>query len=98
MQGQADIEALVKLAKDGGLKPFVLIYGGQDYLVRQCYDRLLDALVTEDQRAFNQDQLDGVRAEGRDVLNAVAVPAMMGNKVVGVYDARYFQSKSNLGD
>lgn len=98
MQNQADLEALVKLAKEGGLKPFVLIYGGQDFLVRQCYDRLLDALVAEDLRAFNQDQLDGARADARDVLNAVAVPAMMGTKVVGVYDARYFQSKANLGD
>lgn len=98
MSTQADLESLLTLAKAGGLKPFVLIYGDQDYLVRQGYDRLLDVLVPEDLRAFNQDQLDGTQADVEAVLNAVATPPMLGTKAVGVYDARYFQSKSNLGD
>jgi DNA polymerase-3 subunit delta len=96
MAGQADLEAALAEARAGALKPLVLIYGDQDYLVRQAYDRLLAALVPEDVRAFNLEQFDGVRAEARAVVDSLATPPMMaGHKAVGVYDARFFQSKTN---
>jgi len=99
MPGQADLEQALAEAREGSLRPIVLIYGDQDYLVRQAYDRLLDALVPEDRKAFNLEQLDGTRADVQMVLDALATPPMMeGPKAVGVYDARYFQSKANGGE
>ncbi|HTB21114.1 MAG TPA: hypothetical protein VK914_00250 [bacterium] len=99
MPGQADLEACLAEARAGSLRPLVLIYGDQEYLVRQAYDRILQALVPEDARAFNLEQFDGARAEVRVVLDSLATPSMMGGpKAVGVYDARYFQSKADSGD
>ena len=99
MATQEDLEALVKAAKGGTLKPLVLIYGDQDYLVKQAYDRLLDALVPEDLRSFNLEQLDGTQAEVGQVLDAFNTPSMMpGNKVTGLTDARFFLSKANAAD
>lgn len=99
MSDLAEIDALVKLAREGKLKPLLLIFGNQDYLVRQAYDRLTEAAVPEAMRDFNLEQHDGTRADPRAVLDSVAIPPMMpGAKVVGVYDARYFQSKSNVGE
>jgi DNA polymerase-3 subunit delta len=99
MAGQADLEAALGEARDGTLKPLVLIYGDQEYLVRQAYDRLLQTLVPEPLRAFNLEQMDGLRAEVRTVLDSLATaPLMEGPKAVGIYDARYFQSKANAED
>jgi DNA polymerase-3 subunit delta len=96
---QADLEALIEAAKGGRLKPLVLVYGDQEYLVKQAYDRLLDALVPEGLRAFNLEQMDGTRLElGQLLDNFNTLPLMPGPKAVGVVDARFFASKANAGD
>jgi DNA polymerase III delta subunit len=99
MADQADIEALVKAAKAGTLKPIVLIHGNQSFLVKQAYDRILSALVPEDIRAFNLEQMDGTQAEVGQVLDGFnTLPLMAGNKVVGVTEARFFISKANAAE
>lgn len=99
MSTQQDLEALVKAAKGGTLKPLVLIHGDQDFLVKQAYDRILEALVPEDVRAFNLEQLDGTLAEVGQVLDGFNTPSMMpGNKAVGMTDARFFLSKANAAE
>jgi DNA polymerase III delta subunit len=99
MATQADLEALLQAAKAGSLKPIVLIYGDQEYLAKQAYDRLLDALVPEDLRSFNLEQLDGTRADLGQVLDSFnTLPLMPGPKAVGLIDARFFQSKANAGE
>jgi DNA polymerase III delta subunit len=96
MATQADLEALLEAAKAGRMKPLVLIYGDQDYLVKQAYDRLLDALVPADLRSFNLEQLDGTRVELGQVLDSFnTLPMLPGPKAVGLVDARFFQSKAN---
>jgi DNA polymerase III delta subunit len=99
MAGLADIEAAVERIKRGKIPPLVLICGDQDYLVKQAYDRILEAVVPEELRSFNLEQLDGARCEVSAVLSAIGmVPMLPGPMAVGVVDARFFQSKSNGGD
>jgi DNA polymerase III delta subunit len=99
MAAMDELEGLLAQARAGGLKPLVLVYGDQDYLVRQAYDRLLEALVPEESRAFNLEQHDGARVDARAVADGLAIqPMMPGPKAVGVFDARFFQSKANLGE
>ena len=99
MATQADLEALVTTAKAGRLKPLVLIYGNEDYLVKQAYDRLLDAIVPESLRAFNLEQMDGTRADlGQLLDNFNTLPMLPGPKVVGVVDARFFASKADVAE
>lgn len=91
-----DLEAAIARIKKGSIPPLVLIYGDQGYLVKQAYDRILEAVVPEELRAFNLEQLDGMRSEVSTVISAWnIVPMMPGPKVLGVPDARFFQSKSN---
>jgi DNA polymerase-3 subunit delta len=99
MSSQEDLEQLVQAARQGKLKPLVLIFGDQDYLVKQAYDRLLEAAVPQDLRDFNLEQHDGARAEPGALLDSLAIPPMLaGPKAVGVYDARYFMSKANVAE
>lgn len=99
MAGLQELEELLAKVKAGKAKPLFLFYGDQDYLVRQAYDRVMEALVPENLRAFNSEQHDGTRVEASTLLDMAAlVPMMAGPKAVGVVDARYFASKSNAGD
>jgi DNA polymerase-3 subunit delta len=99
MAGLAEIEEAVAKIKSGKLPAFVLVTGDQDYLVKQAYDRLLEAAVPADLRAFNCEQVDGSRIELKDLLAAwEIVPMMPGPKALGVLDARFFQSKSSAAD
>jgi DNA polymerase III delta subunit len=99
MSGVADLEHAIAKIKDGSIPPLILVYGDQDYLVKQAYDRLLEAIVPEDLRGFNIEQLDGTRVEVATLLSAWDImPMMPGPKAVGVIDARFFQSKSNGGE
>jgi DNA polymerase-3 subunit delta len=92
----ADLEKTLEAIKAGKIPPLVLIYGDQGYLVKQAYDRLLEAVVPAELRAFNLEQLDGARIEATAIMDAFdIVPMMPGPKAVGVPDARFFQSKSN---
>lgn len=99
MSTLADLEAALARVKAGKAPRLVLVYGDQDYLVKQAYDRLTEAVVPEDLRAFNLEQLDGTRCEVASLLSAWDImPMMPGPKAVGVVDARFFQSKSNGGE
>ncbi len=99
MAGLAELEELLTSVKAGKAKSLFLFFGDQDYLVRQAYDRILEALVPPDLRAFNTEQHDGTRVEVNALLDVISVvPMMQGPKAVGVVDARFFASKSNAGD
>ncbi len=99
MAGLIEIEGLVKEIKAGKAAPLYLFYGDQDYLVKQAYDRVLEALVPETLRAFNLEQLDGQRCESAQVLEAVnTLPMMAGPKAVGVPDCRFFLSRSSAAE
>jgi len=99
MAGLQEIESLVKEIKAGKAAPIYLFYGDQDYLVKQAYDRVLEALVPEELRAFNMEQLDGQRCEPAQLLEAVnTLPMMPGPKAVGVPECRFFLSRSSASD
>lgn len=96
MASLPDLEKLLVKIKAGVRPRFLLIYGDQDYLVKQAYDRVLEALVPSEIRAFNLEQLDGTQVDLESLLAAwEIVPMMPGPKALGIPDARFFQSKSN---
>ncbi|MES2202445.1 MAG: hypothetical protein V4498_09350, partial [candidate division FCPU426 bacterium] len=96
MSNQADLEKALADIKAGKVKPLILVCGDEDYLVKQAYDRLLEALVPEALRAFNLEQLDGARVESSVLMDAFDImPMMEGPKAVGVPEARFFSGKSD---
>ena len=60
----ADLEKVLEQIKAGTIRPVVLIAEPGLPAGEQAYDRLLDALVPEDLRSFNLEQLDGARVGG----------------------------------
>jgi DNA polymerase-3 subunit delta len=99
MSTLADLEGAIAKIRAGVVPPLVLVYGDQDYLVKQAYDRVIEAVVPEELRAFNLEQMDGSRVEVAALLSALDImPMMQGPKALGVVDARFFQSKSSAAE
>lgn len=99
MASLEDIEKAVQAIKAGKAAPVYLLFGDQDYLVKQAFDRINEALVPENIRDFNFEQYDGASADIGEVTDALATVAMMpGPKVVAVPDCRFLLSKASGGD
>ncbi len=96
MSNLQDIDQAVRQIQAGQARPVYLVFGDQDYLVRQAYDRLCEALVPEDLRAFNFEQLDGAAVEVPALLASLnTLPMMPGPKALGVPDCRFLLSKAS---
>ena len=92
----ADLENTLKKIRNGDISRFYLIFGDEDYLVKQATTRICESLVPEAVRAFNMEQFDGSRTEVNELLDIYnTVPMIPGPRAVLVRDARFFQSKSN---
>jgi DNA polymerase-3 subunit delta len=67
--------------------PLYLFIGTEDFLVDECIRSLVDDLLTEDERAFNLDMLDGEKVDAKDALaHAAAYPMMSERRVVVIRD------------
>src|SRR5438445_8652072 len=99
MADLASLEKTIQQIKSGQGKPVYLCYGDQDFLVKQAYDRLCEALVPEGLRAFNFEQRDGGRVEVGALLDDLrTMPMIPGPKVVGVPECRFLLSKAQGGE
>lgn len=99
MADLSSIDKTIQQIKAGQARPVYLCYGDQDFLVKQAYDRICEALVPESLRAFNFEQCDGARVEVAALLdNLQTMPMMPGPKVLGVPECRFLLSKAQGGE
>jgi DNA polymerase-3 subunit delta len=84
-----------------GKRASVLLLFGDDFQVQEFTRRLLEAIVPEDQRAFNLERFDGRSCVWEQIETSLATPPFLpGRKFVWVENAPYFLSreqKSELG-
>ena len=65
--------------------PVYLLHGGEDLLIEEATNAILDAALTRDERGFNLDVLYGGEADARDVVShASSFPMMAERRVVVV--------------
>jgi DNA polymerase-3 subunit delta len=94
-----DIDALIKEIAGGKPASVYLFHGDQDFLVKQAYDRVLEALVPESERSFNLEQMDGSRCEIMDLIQSLeTLPMIPGPKAIGVSECRFFLSKNSAAE
>jgi DNA polymerase III delta subunit len=99
MSDLSSIDKAVQEIRAGKPQPFYLLHGDQDFLVKQAYDRICEALVPPEFRAFNFEQHDGGRVEVGVLLDGLqTLPMMPGPKAVGVMECRFLLSKAQGAD
>ncbi len=80
--GFEDFQALARTGKFG---PLYLFVGSEDFLVDQCLDLIINALVPPESKGFNLDIIFGGKADAKDVVaHASSFPMMGGRRVVVV--------------
>ena len=92
------VESILADIRKGAAHPLLLLHG-DDFKVRSGAQALVDALVPEENRAFNLERFDGRSASWDQVEAALmTAPFFPGVKTVWVESAPYFASAENKGE
>ncbi len=89
---------LSKYIADRGSEPFFPVYliYGEELLVREAFDELLNALLPASQRSLNYDALDGVQVNVHEVVERVNTFSLLpGTKVIALRDSRIFYTRQD---
>jgi len=79
--------------------PCYLIYGDEEYLIKDALQKILDILLDKQDRAFNLFTVDGDQQNLNDVCESLlTLPLIPGKKVVVLRDTPLFQSREMLPD
>ena len=92
------VDSILADIRKGAAHPLLLLHG-DDFKVRSGAQALVDALVPEENRAFNLERFDG-RSASWDQIEAalMTAPFFPGIKAVWVESAPYFASAENKGE
>lgn len=92
------VEAILADIRNGVAHPLLLLHG-DDFKVRSGAQALVDALVPEENRAFNLERFDGRSAPWDQIEAALmTAPFFSGVKAVWIESAPYFASAENKGE
>lgn len=85
--------------KKGIIAPCYLLYGEEEYLIQDAFNKILDLLLPPADRALNLYAVDGQQENIDDIcLALLSAPLIPGRKIVAVKDTSLFQSKKMLPD
>jgi DNA polymerase-3 subunit delta len=91
-------KALSQYLVDRGSDPFssVFLIYGEELLVRDAFDELLNALLPASQRSINYDPLDGIQVNIHDAIERVNTFSLLpGAKVIALRDSRIFYARQD---
>ena len=89
----SSVGKLVEAVKTGNVVSVYLLYG-DEFLYKNAFQSLLDAVVPEKERSLNYEALDGVTVGAEEVIDRLnTFPLLSGSKVIALHDTRVFYSK-----
>ena len=90
-----DLSKTIADRRGDPLPPVFLIYG-EELLVRDAFDELLNALLPSSERSLNYDPLDGIQVNVHEVVERVNTFSLLpGTKVIALRDARIFYARQH---
>ena len=88
------LENILSDIKKGRIAPCYLLYGEEEYLIQDAFNKILDLILPPADRALNLYSVDGQQENIDDIcLALLAAPLIPGRKIVAVRDTSLFQSK-----
>lgn len=97
--GAASLESVLAEMKRGKRVSCYLLYGEEEFRIREALDKITTALIPDTQdRELNLFVIDGEREDVDSLCEVLITPPLLpGSKVIVVRESRLFQSKSTLG-
>lgn len=97
MQKETTYEELVRNLKNRTYAPVYFLMGEEDYYIDRISDYILDTVLTETEKEFNQTVLFGMDTDINTVINAARrYPMMSEHQVVVVKEAQNLKNLENL--
>lgn len=93
------LEKVIADLNKGKIAPCYLLYGEEEYLIKETLQQLLDAMIPEADRDFGLFLLDGDNTDFDSLMDNLLTPSLLGGrKVIVVRNTTIFQSRENLTD
>ncbi len=97
MQKETTYEEIVRNLKNRTYAPVYFLMGEEDYYIDRISDYILDTILTETEKEFNQTVLFGMDTDINTVINAARrYPMMSEHQVVVVKEAQNLKNLENL--
>lgn len=97
MQKETTYEEIVRNLKNRTYAPVYFLMGEEDYYIDRISDYILDTVLTEAEKEFNQTVLFGMDTDINTVINAARrYPMMSEHQVVVVKEAQNLKNLENL--
>ena len=97
MQKETTYEEIVRNLKNRTYAPVYFLMGEEDYYIDRISDYILDTVLTETEKEFNQTVLFGMDTDINTVINAARrYPMMSEHQVVVVKEAQNLKNLENL--
>ena len=85
--------------KNGRSAPCYLLYGDEEFKIKEALNQIIDGLLPREDRDFNLFWLDGERADFDEICASVMTPPLLpGRKVIGVTNSTLFMSQASMPD
>jgi DNA polymerase III subunit delta len=83
--------------KKGIIAPCYLLYGEEEYLIRENLNKIIDLLVPQSDRDFGLFYLDGENTDMDNLVENILTPSLLGGKkVIVVKNTTLFTSREDL--
>lgn len=91
------LEKVLNSIKEGLVAPCYLLYGEEEYLIQDAFNKIVDLLLPAADRAFNLFIMEGGQENVNDIcLSLLTVPLIPGRKIVALRNTTIFQSRKIL--
>ncbi len=91
---QITLKETLNNIKGGTVSPCYLIYGEEEYLMKDALDQIIDHLLPRDNRDFNLFVMDGENEDIDAICESIMTPPLLaGNKIIAVKRTHLFHSK-----
>jgi DNA polymerase-3 subunit delta len=91
------LDKVLDSIKKGFIAPCYLLYGEEEYLMQEAFNKIVDLLLPETDRAMNLFYMEGEKENFDDIcLSLLTVPLFPGRKIVAVRNTALFQSRKIL--
>lgn len=93
------LEKVIESLNQGKVSPCYLLYGEEEYLIAQCLNRMIEAIVPEADRDFSLFFFDGDNTDADTLIKTIETPSLLGGrKVIVVKNTNVFSSRQNSAD
>ena len=91
------LEKVLNSIKKGSVAPCYLLYGEEEYLLQDAFNKIIDLLLPAADRAFNLFFMEGGQENVNDICRSLlTMPLIPGRKIVAVRNTTLFQSRKVL--